>query len=152
VPDDLDSHVICAPCHWACGLADSAFFGQFSEEFVAPQCPVVVLVSALPDELGDVGMVRGVSILQVLVVGLSSLEGVILDADQVVDDVVRHWMVLGYSDLLALGVGALPRYPCCREPKPGHRGYPSPAHETGHPRAVGHTAMTSLPAAWPSPR
>jgi hypothetical protein len=52
------------------------------------KCPLVVLISTLLYELRHFGVIRRVGILKVLGICLGALQGVVLDADEVIDDIV----------------------------------------------------------------
>lgn len=52
------------------------------------QGPLVVLVSTLLYELRHFGVIRRMGVLEVFGVSLRALQGVVLDADEVVDDIV----------------------------------------------------------------
>src|SRR6266480_996066 len=66
--------------------ADPAAPGELAQQIMASNRALGVLQLALPHEVGDVVMLVGV--LEVPVVDLAGLERVVLDADEVVDDVV----------------------------------------------------------------
>lgn len=52
------------------------------------ECSLVVLISTLLDELRHVRVVGRMGVLEIFGVSLRALEGVVLDTDEVVDDVV----------------------------------------------------------------
>jgi hypothetical protein len=74
---------------------------QLAEQVVSTYSPLLILAFAMFDELAHVRMFNGVGVVEVSVVDLGTLQSVILDADEVVDDVVgdgvfaRHASPLG---------------------------------------------------------
>jgi hypothetical protein len=66
---------------------------------MGPECPVLVLSLALSDEVRHVGVLGGVRVVEELVVDLCSLERVILNADQVIDDVIRNRVFTCHENL-----------------------------------------------------
>jgi hypothetical protein len=91
-------------------LPDPFIGGEVLEELVTAEGPLTILVAAFADELGDVGVIRGVRIIEVPVIGLGALQGVVLNADEVVDDVVRNEMLLGHElSVVAYPLGLPPR-------------------------------------------
>src|SRR4029453_9218785 len=72
-----------------------AVLRQLGQQLVAAQGPAGVLLLDLADEVLHVVVALGV--LDVLAVGVARLEGVVLDADEVVDDVVGRGVVAAHA-------------------------------------------------------
>ena len=75
--------------------------GQVAQELVAADGPLAVLLLALADE-GD-NVVVAFRVLDVLLVEVRRLQRVVLDADEVVDDVVRRCDCFPWLPLLSRG-------------------------------------------------
>jgi hypothetical protein len=134
--------------------SDPVVTGQGPEQLMGPECPVFVLSLALPDEVRHVGVLGGVRVVEELVVDLCSLERVILNADQVIDDVIRKPPPTRSSGRYARQHGsqaaALPLSSATRRPppscllptvstlRPGHAAsHLEPrADDASHPRSV----------------
>jgi hypothetical protein len=66
---------------------------------MGPKCPVFILSLALTNEVRHVRVLGGVRVVEELVVDLCSLESVILDADQVIDDVICNCVFTCHENL-----------------------------------------------------
>src|SRR5512135_3415699 len=87
-------------------LAKAVVFGQRTQQLVAALGALAVLGLHLADELLHLGMTVGV--LQVLGVGLPTLQRVVLDTDQVVDIVVSRGVRTTHVITFCVLVGRLP--------------------------------------------
>ena len=92
------AHVIARFEGWRHESPDPVIAGQSSEQLVGSKCTTFVLLLALTDELRDVFMLGGVGIVEVAVVNLRAFESVVLDADQVIDDVVGDRVLACHKD------------------------------------------------------
>src|ERR671923_206607 len=124
-------------------LAD-AVLGELGQELVAAQGPPRVLLLDLADEVLHVVVALGV--LEVLAVGVARLEGVVLDADEVVDDVVGRGVVATHA------ASSCGRCRSRRSLPPHGPGQPRAAASQGRsPGADGRTVGSpSLLPLWPS--